>query len=151
MEFPICFDGYLDNEEIPNYWYLFDFEIITKNINLSWANFNHTMTLVYPKFLVYVVNVFSLGSTTVSSTTLTTFLLINLSPHLGTLFVFVNSLFEYNFPSLTSRDIVSSESTWVLERYINMRNELWTYTSSSRMMIFDRKLHVLRLTVQFGF
>lgn len=74
------------------------------------------MTFVYPRFLVYVVSVLDFGSTTVSSIILTTFLLTNLSPHFGILFVFVNKRFVYNFPSFTSRVIVSSDKTCELEK-----------------------------------
>lgn len=74
------------------------------------------MTLVNAMFLVYVVNVFSFGSTMDSSTIFTAFALWKRSPHLGRLFVFDNKRLLCNLPLRISREMVSSVNTCELEK-----------------------------------
>jgi hypothetical protein len=71
-----------------------------------------TIILLKPIFLVYVVRVLDFKSTSDSSIMQTDFDLKNLSPHFGSLLVFVKSLFEYSFPSaVISLSTVSSLRT----------------------------------------
>lgn len=127
------------------------YSVLTNKIICLWEELNYlTITFCSPTLRVYVVNVFSLGSTTDSSM-ISMFLLwpTKRSPHLGILFVFVRMRSETNFCPSIRLDKTSSVNTCLL-KYQNLYQVLNdTITHQVIYQLFNGRItyHVLSLWV----